>query len=100
MNSEKFKKILEITEELVKDSENSKGKLEKTIKMKPEWTRMWDEVGELADEAQALVHKLETKRRLMWSTIENDIEIYDKQLTIVPERGVLEVYNQNDKSDN
>lgn len=58
------------------------GKPIKKVPMRKEWLKLYHEVDKVADECIALKRKTETLRLLLWSTIESDLGIYDKQLQI------------------
>lgn len=42
----------------------------KSLPMRPNWKKMRDEVEKLSDQYQAIERELESKRNLMWSTID------------------------------
>lgn len=92
MNTDKFAEILKMASEAIDD----KGGREviKTMKMRPEWVKMHDELEVLCDEAKAIVSKIETKRNLMWATIENDLQMYDVNMQIDPETNIVEIYKK------
>lgn len=87
----KLEKILKMAVETLGDDDK---KVIKSLKMKEEWIRMHDELEALTDDLSALVSKADTKRKLMWATIEEDLGIYDKQLRIDPDKNILEVLDK------
>jgi hypothetical protein len=89
--AKKIDELLKLLAENVIDQKDKK--VIKTIRMKPEWIKMHDELEELLSEVTALKSKLQAKRDLMWGTISTETGIYENQMTITDDAQAIEVFD-------
>lgn len=83
--------------ETVCDSKEKDYVVEKTYPMKHEWRKLFEDCEEIAhdcsDSLEALmkkVEKLDTKRKLMWATIEDSLKVYGKKMRYNEETDEIE----------
>lgn len=74
---------------------HSKEDIVKTIPAKSEWVKLHDELEELGEEALKMVKKVDSKKKLLWSTIENDLDEY-RDMTWNHETNEVEIFKDKD----
>lgn len=91
MEKNRFEELKKIAEGIISVERKDK-KVAKTIKMKPEWIKLNQELDELAKQASEIHGEMKSKRNLMWGMIETELGIYNEDMHIDDERMVIEVY--------
>lgn len=90
-------KIVDEMSGVIKDvrknlEDHDHGKIVKTVPIRPEWAKMDDEVIALKQPLVDAIKKFESKMKLMWATIENDLEDY-RSMHINREKNEIEIYD-------
>jgi hypothetical protein len=65
--------------------------VEKSFPMKPEWVKASKELDVLSAQMDAIRAEAESKKKLLWGTIERDLKIYDKSMRLNDVKKLIEV---------
>lgn len=73
---------------------HSKEDMVKSIPAKPEWKKGHQELVKMADECAQLLRKMDSRKKLFWATIENELDDY-RTMTFNEETNEIEVYKDD-----
>ena len=91
--------LKEVAERVVSVSERS---VEKSVKVKPSWKKMIDEmealrleVIETKEKVDNLVDRLQNRKKIFWATIESDLGLYDRDMRLTDDYKKIEILEEH-----
>jgi hypothetical protein len=70
------------------------GKAMKTVPLRPNWIAIHDEFSALVDQLEEIKNKTESKHKLLWGTIEGDLDEYGRHMHIDRKKGEVIIYDK------